>query len=119
MILRRAWLLLLASSTALASPGRYSTREAFFIGVCVGQAVDKQGLSVPIPQRHQPLNLDSPTQAALQEAFDTCMQEARGQEQAAPQDPNAPSNPAPAPANPAPAPANPAPTPSGTAPASS
>ena len=105
--------------------------HSFELGLCVGQALAQQSLSVPVTARGQrPEPLDSATQAALQAATQSCRSEMEGASPEPNPSSTAPATsapapviapaPAPAPAPvlaPAPAPSSPAPAPTATDPA--
>ena len=52
--------------------GRYLSHNQFELGICVGQTLAEQGVTLAFPQPGQPPSLDSNTQAALQGAVQTC-----------------------------------------------
>ncbi len=76
----------------------YEQQRQFVFAVCVGQDLARQGLTLPIPQKGEPLSLDSPTQAGLESAVETCRQQMGD-------DPTASPSPSPVPgASPTPSP---------------
>ena len=57
---------------------RHRSDGPFMQGICVGQALAQQGLTVPAPQTGQPPVLDATLQAALQSAEQTCLAQLNG-----------------------------------------
>jgi hypothetical protein len=88
---------------------RHEMHGQFLLGVCVGQTLAQQGLTLPEPQPgQQPQPLDPNTQAALKSAIQTCRaQRTSATGTPAPLPSQAPTSPG--------GPAQPAPVPTATA----
>jgi hypothetical protein len=56
----------------------HASRRGYFLGVCVGQTLAQQGISVPVPQPGEKPTLDSTTEAAMKAAAESCRAEMQG-----------------------------------------
>jgi hypothetical protein len=51
----------------------------FILGICVGRLLDQQGITIPVPQPGEATTeLDSSTEASLQDAIQSCRDEMSG-----------------------------------------
>ncbi len=57
---------------------RRQERSEFALGICVGQALAAQGITLPVPQAGQKPTVDATTKAAIQAATKSCRAELRG-----------------------------------------
>ena len=57
---------------------RHERQRQFALGVCVGQTLAQQGVTLPVQPMGQRPSLDSTTQAALQNAVQSCRSQMQG-----------------------------------------
>lgn len=57
---------------------RHDEQRQLALGLCAGQALAQEGITVPTPQAGQPPALDTSTQEALQAAIQTCRSQMEG-----------------------------------------
>ncbi len=60
---------------------RDSERDSLMLGICAGQALAQQGISVPVPQPSstgEPDTLDATTESAIQSAIESCRSQIEG-----------------------------------------
>jgi hypothetical protein len=56
----------------------HASRRGYFLGVCVGQTLAQQGISVPVPQPGEKPTFDATTEAAMKSAAEACRSEMQG-----------------------------------------
>jgi hypothetical protein len=56
----------------------HAARRGFFLGICVGQTLAQQGISLPVPQPGESPSPDSTNEAAVKAAVESCRAEMHG-----------------------------------------